>query len=233
MAGFTLTSTSHVSWIGDSLSTDFGGPGDAVWKDDGFMPTIQSFYGSFRVVARPYVNTSGAVAARSTYPTFAINGLAGRQITDVSPTITNFIDPNTTSTHVVIQLGVNDAVAGTSSPTLTTAVNKIHDDLATAGIHSILWIGPFTHGEKWPSGQNANDTDIDRVDALLSGLMAGYGAGYDYVPWRQVYAIQEPLRNPSNLTQGIFTSDGTHPRTVDQIGMSILIGCVRSKITLT
>lgn len=231
---FTVSKTDHLTIVGDSLSTDFLAPNDAWWKNPGFTIGIQSNFGNYAPVRRNYYPTSGTLPAPSLYPTFSVNGLAGRAITDVSPAIMTFVDAG--STKVIIQLGVNDAALGTSIPTLTTAINKIKADLATGGINSFLWVGPFSHGEHWPSGAGSgNDIDvaIDAIDALLASLIAGYGNGYDYVSWRQlIFNIYEPLRNPLNAISGVFTNDGTHVRAVDIVGHALAAGAVRNKIVL-
>jgi hypothetical protein len=231
---FTIPSTAHISVVGDSLFAGYIDARDAIYKNGGFCRRPQGRYGIHPPVARGYSGSSGSAPAPSVSPTFTINALAGRAITDVSPAIMSFVDAG--ATHALIQLGVNDAAANTANGTLTTAINKIQADLATGGINSFLWIGPFVDGEHWPSGSgsgNVCDVAIDRVDALLASLIAGYGAGYDYVSWRALYNVQMPLRNPGNLFQGIFTSEGVHPTYLDQTGLGMLVDAVYGKIVMT
>jgi hypothetical protein len=231
---FSIPNTAHIAIVADSLLSGFSDPRDALYKNGGFCFRAQGRYGVHPSVSRPYSPSSGSLAAPSAFPTFTVNALAGRAITDVSPAIMSFVDAG--ATHVMLQLGVNDAAAGTSNGTLTTAINKIQADLVTGGITSFLWIGPFCDGEHWPSGAgsgNVCDVAIDRIDTLLAGLIAGYGAGYDYVSWRNIFNVYEPLRNPGNLFQGIFTGDGLHPSYLDQNGAMILVDSIFSKIIMT
>jgi hypothetical protein len=231
---FGLAKTDHVGGVGDSITSGATGVQDRWWVNGNFLPAIkQTQNGGAAASSTSYANTSGTLPAPGPYTTWGFNGQSGRAITDVSPNIMAVMDAGATA--AVIELGVNDAAAGTTNPTLTTAVTKIHDDLATAGIHKMLWIGPFSHGEHWPSGAGSgNDIDvaIDRIDALLASLMAGFGAGYDYVSWRAVFNTWEPILNPSNLASGIFTSDGTHPQASNPSAYALLIAAIRAKIVL-
>lgn len=229
---FSLARTDIASIIGDSITSGFVDPRDAWHLNANFLTDIKATWVG-PSVSRGYAPTSGALASPGTFPHFGVNGQAGRKITDVSGAIMSLVAAG--STKAIIQLGVNDAFAGTLNATLTTAVNQIHTDLAAGGVTGCLWIGPFSHGEHWPSGAGSGndiDVDIDRVDTLLSGLVAGF-SGWDYVSWRQtVFTPWEPILNPTNLIQLVFTSDGTHPRYQYPTGMALLIAAVRAKMVL-
>jgi hypothetical protein len=223
---FNIFSTDRISIVGDSITQGYLSPQNAWWKNANFLPTIQAFWQpNYAPVTRSYANTSGNLAG-SRFASFNINGFARRKITDVSPSIMSYVAAR--STAAIIQLGINDLMAGASMGTITTAVNKIRADLLAGGVSKLLWVGPFSYTENWKLGVDG----VDTCDAVLAGLLAGYGTGCDYVSWRNVYRVWEPVRNPGGAESGVFTVDGTHPQHTDTVGMGLLIGAINAKIAL-
>jgi lysophospholipase L1-like esterase len=227
---FILDSVAHTSIIGDSITAGATGAANKWQRNGDFFLKLRNK----RIrppISRPYSNTSGSLPYEGRFPTFSEDGQSGRAIGDVSSSIMSHVSAG--STRAIIQLGVNDAANGTDNDTLTSWIDEIHTDLTGGGVTGGLWIGPFAHGEHWPSPSILNDIDIhiDRIDALLASLVTSF-SGWDYVSWRAVFNTWEPIRNPTNLGSGIFTSDGTHPTHTDPVGMGILIDAVVSKIVI-
>lgn len=157
----------------------------------GLKATVDSFY----------MAPSGTSYRR---PAWVNKAFTGSTTTTVAGRLATELAANA-YTNVFIHIGINDADTGVALATSQTNCNTIKAACASAGVQ-LLVVGPLCFGEKWPTGQNVNDTAIDALDVAMAAIFAG--ANNTYVSARTgIYAIQEPISNTPGpgVAQNILT----------------------------
>jgi hypothetical protein len=99
-------------------------------------------------------------------------------------------------TKFIALYGTADWILGTSVSTFTTNFNAILDTICGNGIPAYI-MGTVCVGEKWPTGQNAQDATFG--DPYVAAMIAGAARYPTLCTFRDlrasVYAVQEPLLN--------------------------------------
>ena len=186
-----LTGSSRVGIVADSLAIPF--TAGAIPFQYGFEPLLRARYGSLAL--------AGSAVRR--LPFFYADGAAGRSAFNIAATIgTVLAGMPKNLTHIIVQLGINDADAirtgagGENISNCTTAATTIRDACAAiVGGPNLAWIGP------WGSLAGIDATQIAQVDAAFSPLLAAISG--TYITWSGV----------TNLG-GAAIADGTHPTTI-------------------
>lgn len=226
----TVTALTRGYCLGDSITQEPGflNARDTWYRESGFLP---GFSGRYRATPAPKAyamtgagtggarayRTTGAgtgvplrVSSAQTWPQWSASGAAGRKVGDVSAA--PGVPAGTTLLVVVLQ--VNDDAAQTAAATFAAAVRQLRDQAfaTTPTLQNIIWVTTLCDGEKWPTGQNALDLAADGVDSHAAQLVTimAEDSRTSLVRWRDVYTVEEPVRNVGNAASGVLTADGIH-----------------------
>lgn len=196
-----LSATSSIYWIGDSVTATFGSFGGTASV---LPPVGVGIRQAFVADASLFTPASAQVLPKIA----RVNAVAGRAYRDISSSIAaSLAATRRTFTHIVIQLGINDAdlirlgtiTLGQFTADFDTVVAAC---LATGA--KVVLIGPWAHD----SGDDA--VQIAQVDAVMLAKAAADPTHITYVRW-------------SNITNGGGNSiaDGTHPTTQGALALSV------------
>lgn len=180
------------------------------WNDtvfvDGDSIVAHGTSNAFRLADLPVIEaisvfqrSSGTVVSGRRPPAFYNTATNGAQISTVAGRVNLIASKN--ATKCIFVIGVNDVISSIALNTSLTNLVTVLNASAGAGLPTLV-AGPLCIGEKWPTGQNANDAALDALDAGMASTCAGY-ANAIYLSLRTLlYAAQEPkLNTPSPGTQ--------------------------------
>lgn len=188
----TLTSSSKIALIGDSVSAQFS---LSIPWTTGWGPLLRAKF-------QPTV----ALGTPRAVPSVYVDAVAGRKTGDISGSIaTTLLGFPKTITHIVFQLGINDAIA-IQNVTLTlvqfqtNATTLYNAAVAQVGAANVGWAGPWANN-------GSTTTQIAQVDGALTTIVGGGGS--TYITWSGV-----PFGG------GNSQADGEHPTAQGAVALA-------------
>lgn len=150
-------------------------------------------------------------------PSVQVSAVPGRStaLADVGGSMATLMAPYNPCNKAIIQLGINDAAAGTSFGTMQTQSAAIVDALFSRwGIPyaNMAWIGPWHHN--FPDDLTPQRAVIDSALAALA-----LSKGFQYIPIGQL--PNDPIYQ---------VGDGTHPNL---LGGQLISGPIMAGMTFT
>lgn len=160
------------------------------------------------------INVAFAAAGKAN-PTYHNAATAGKTSTETLASVGSVIA--LAPDHIFLLSSINDRSnhGGAPIPPATTAANytayfaAIAKGAPNCMIHVVsnLWDA----GENWPDGANVNDATTVLMNTAIQGAVAACSFARYLDIRTPIYGIDEPANNPTHLTSGALTSDGTHP----------------------
>lgn len=153
-------------------------------------------------IRRYIAPTRVAGALRYTRPKFVNVAVSGLSISQVADAVAIAL-PAQQFTHVLLYTGTNEYTVTRAETQAAIAIL-----MGLFSTQKVLLVGPYAVGEKYPTGQNVNDTRVDETDADLTDLVESLYADSKYISLRTtLYTdVMPPLNLPApGATSGPFT----------------------------
>lgn len=193
--------------MGDSLTDGNGNSGGDVCWYGSTSGRAKSFPQRIREGRAAAGFTEGVAGYAS--PIYLAKGVAGEAIATMTTHLASYAGfrPN----MLIMQGGTNDATSGrTQLQAQTDTAAFIAQAISSFPyLTFFLVVGPWLVEDKWPNGANANDTNLNNVNAGMRA--ACLAAGVPFVDIRTATFPDLPTLNPSNTNgaSGLCVVNGT------------------------
>lgn len=159
-------------------------------------------------------------AAGKTAPSIVNTAVSGRDSGQTLAAVATPVAAN--PDHVFLLSSVND-VGHAIAPATTQANHTAYYNAILAarpGCWLHILANLFLADENWPDGAGTNDTAMQATNAAIKAAVALQPRA-EYIDIRQpIFAVDAPTWNPTHLTSGVLTFDGTHPGSTGQTVIS-------------